>query len=106
MAYNKLAATMPQDQMYNATPVLKPKAGTIKLDGTSASVASDVIDADYNKVVRIAAADQIWVAIGAAPTAVAEITMPMFSESSECFHIFAGEKIAVLGGVAYITIME
>lgn len=102
----KLSGGMPQDENYNAVPVMHPRAISIKLDGTSASVASDVISASENKVVRIAAIDQIWVAFGAAPTAVADTCMLMFTESSESFTIYAGEKIAVLGGVANLTIME
>lgn len=102
----KLSGGMPHDENYNAVPVMHPRAVSIKLDGTNASTASDVISSTENKVVRIAATDQIWVAIAAIPTALADTCMLMFAESSETFTVYAGEKIAVLGGVANLTIME
>jgi len=75
--------SFPEDRNGRVIPALA--IGTsAELDGTSASAASAVFDADYDSVVRVAAVGDVRVAVGTSPTA---------------------HKIAVLGGKAPVTVM-
>lgn len=75
-----------------------------ELDGTSASAASDVFDADDDTIVRVAAVAAVRVLVGTAPTALAT-SMAMAAGAVEYFRIPANNKIAVLGGKATVTVM-
>lgn len=75
-----------------------------EVDGTSASAASAVLDANEETVARIAAVGAIRVLVGATPTALAT-SMAMAAGTVEYFRIPANHKIAVLGGKATITKM-
>lgn len=78
-------------------------ANSQDLDGTSASAATAAaLDAVDDCLVRIAAKADIYIAIGATPTAAAgDIWLPANGEL--WMEIPKGHKIAVLGGVANIT---
>ena len=91
------------EQNGNVVPVSRySQANSQDVDGTSASAKSSVIDANESCVVRIIAKAGLYVAFGADPTAEAgDVFIPANGEL-DCV-VQAGEKIAVLGGVANIT---
>lgn len=76
---------------------------TATIDGKSASAASDVISATDESVVRLAAFDNVYIAIGATPTASASTIF--FPAGIEYVLIPAGAKIAVFGGKLNITMV-
>jgi len=84
-------------------PALAPSSN-VELDGTSASAASAVFDASNDTIVRVSAVDDVRVALGTAPTALAT-SMAMAAGTVEYFRILAGHKVAVLGGKATVTVM-
>ena len=75
-----------------------------ELDGTSASAASGVFDANADTIVRVSAVGNVRVQVGATPTALAT-SMAMAAGTVEYFRILAGCKVAVLGGKATVTVM-
>lgn len=75
-----------------------------ELDGSSASSASGVFCAEEERVVRIAAGDDVRIAVGASPTAEAD-DMLIPAGVVEYFRIPAGMKVAVFGGVVTVTVM-
>lgn len=95
--------TMLKDGNSVSIPVLGLGVG-VTIDGTSASAASDVLDATKQSVVRLTALADLWIIIGATPTAIAENSCTYFpSGTIEYVSIPAGYKIAAIGGKLNIT---
>lgn len=93
----------PKDQSGYPVPCLRPIPGTgINVDGTSGSAQSAALDA---KIIRIAANSDINILFGSNPTALTT-SCKMFAGSTEYFKFNSGDKVAVLGGIANIVIME
>lgn len=74
------------------------------VDGTSASAASTVIDANHDSAVRISAVTTVRFLVGASPTAVAT-SVYLSSGMIDYVRVPAGQKIAVLGGKANIVVL-
>lgn len=95
--------SFPNDR--NGTPIPALSIGSnTELDGTSASAASAVFDANADTIVRICAVGDIRVAVGTAPAA-STTSMSMAAGTVEYVRVLAGDKIAVLGGKATLTVM-
>lgn len=76
---------------------------TYVLDGSSASVASVVFDADDKTVVCVTGIDTVYVKRGTNPTATSsDLVIP--AGSDKYLRVAAGEKLAVLGGKAGIAV--
>lgn len=74
------------------------------IDGTAASAASAVIDANNFQTVRITAGADCHIVSGVTPTATTS-KMRMWGGSTEYFVVAPGHKIAVLGAIINITTM-
>jgi hypothetical protein len=95
--------TLPRDNNNSTYPV--PLMGDNQsLDGSSAAVASSVISATDESVVRLASADTIYFLIGATPVADDEdIILP---GGDIDLRIPAGHKVSVFGGKASLTVLH
>jgi len=95
------------DDNGNPVPVftMPITASTIKVDGTSASAATAaVIHATQATIVRIVADSDCYLLAGASPTALNDGTcMKMTAGQTEYFIVPPANKIAVIGGIMYIT---
>jgi hypothetical protein len=80
-------------------------ANTLKVDGTSASAATAaVIHATDETIVRIVADSDCYLLAGANPTALNNGTcLKMKSGTTDYFIVPPACKIAVIGGIIYIT---
>lgn len=74
------------------------------VDGSSSSTQSTAFS--NSSIVRITTLGDIYVSVGTNPTAVLVTSSLILGGSTEYFHIKAGDKIAVIGDVANITLME
>jgi hypothetical protein len=83
----------PEDKSGRVINALAPSTNA-ELDGTSASAASDVFDADDDTIVRVSAVAAVRVLVGTAPTALAT-SMAMAAGTVEYFRIPANNKIAL-----------
>lgn len=92
-----------RDQQGTAIQALRPVSGSgVEIDGTAASAQSAALDA---KCVRIFAESDITIEFGLNPTALTT-SMKMASGSAEYFSFTPGNKVAIKGGKAQITIMQ
>jgi len=90
----------------NPTPCLRASqtATTIKVDGTAASAQSAVISATAMSIVRIAADSDCYILTGANPTALNNGTcQKLYAKTYTDLLIDPSCKIAVIGGIIYIT---
>lgn len=100
----------PTDALMNPVPVLHPTSSQ-KVDGTSFSAkTTSAYSAEKNTIIRIfilsGTLDYVWVKIGINPTAITDTSMPIQVSSGEYFNVLAGEQVAILGGIAIITLMD
>jgi hypothetical protein len=96
-----MEALMPTDKNGQSIQALLP-GETTSVDGTSASTQSAALAA---KVIRIAGISDLRLAFGSNPTATTT-SMLLPAGGVEYFRFLPGEKVAVLGGLANITIMQ
>ena len=90
----------------NPIPIIRASqtANTIKVDGTSASAQSAVIHATNLSIVRIAADSDCYILTGANPTALNNGTcQKLYAKTYTDLVIDPACKIAVIGGIIYIT---
>ena len=87
--------------------VCPDSASTIKVDGTSASATTTAVLSTTTDVnVRIAADSDCYILAGAAPTALNNGTcMKLYAGSVTDLIIMKNQKLAVIGGIIYITPM-
>lgn len=91
------------DQNGNVVPIARyHQDNSQDVDGTSSSTQSSVIDSADDCAVRIIAKAGLYVSFGANPTAASGDVFIPANGQLDC-RVLAGEKIAVLGGVANIT---
>ena len=97
--------TLPLDQNANPLPLFILGNNTVQnVDGTAASAASNVIDANDYQTVRITVSADCHITSGAAPTATTDHIRMWANQTAE-FCVVPGHKIAVLGAIANITTM-
>lgn len=77
---------------------------SIDVDGTSASAQSGVFDADGITIIRLSAVTACRILIGTDPTALATSTY-VAAGMIDYFPVPAGQKIAVFGGKANMTVL-
>jgi hypothetical protein len=92
---------LPHDLNGNVYPVVRITGeNTQKLDGTETAASSTVISATEESVVLLSAADNVHFLIGSSPTATAnDMLLP---GGMIWLRLFAGEKISIYGGIAYV----
>lgn len=80
-------------------------ASTLKVDGTSASAATAaVIHATQATIIKVAADSDCYLLAGASPTALNDGTcMKQYAKTVEYYVIPPACKLAVIGGIIYIT---
>lgn len=73
-----------------------------RIDGTSAAVSSEVIDAENLSFVRVAAIGACYIEVGEDPTATND-SLYLAAGTSLIYPVNAGHKISVFGGIANIA---
>lgn len=97
--------TLPKDKNNEIKPLFILGNNTVQnVDGTSASAASAVIDADNYQTVMITASLDCHIITGTDPTATTS-HIRLWANERIFFEITPGHKIAVLGAIANITTM-
>ncbi len=83
--------------------VLKPSSSQ-SIDGSSASAQSTEYTLD--SVVRVASSAAINIKVGSNPTATTSTMLIPASQGVEFIRVNKGDKVAILGSVAILTVME
>ena len=98
-----MAGTLRLDPNGNPIPTFMLGGATVSADGTSASAATAVINADDDQLVSITVSADCYITTGATPTAT-NAHMRMWANERINAIVPKGHKVACLGAIVTVTL--